>query len=222
MAWPRLGGARGWPLSAPSVSVSTPVHILPELTQHIPPPTVAHRNSRAVLQPCWGRWDVLCKQGVGGVRWRQEGVNGDLAKSWKGGSGGGSPPPSQEFLKSEGGVGATSGAVGGLSKGGAGVTVSLSVHLPQAATLHPTPSPLSSSSSAQGKALGCTRTWNEMTVGSRCQNRVSGNTEKESETQERDRDKGRERAKRCTETGENHGVGRHRNPRGLRVGETEG
>lgn len=31
--------------------------------------------------------------GVGGVKWRQEGVNGDLAKSWKGGSGGGNPPP---------------------------------------------------------------------------------------------------------------------------------
>lgn len=88
------------------------------------------------------------------MRQRQEGVNGDPAKSWKGGSVKGSPPPSQEFLKLEGGVGGTSAAVRGLCEKGAGVTVSLRAYLPQVATLLPPPTPFPSSSSAQGEALG--------------------------------------------------------------------
>lgn len=87
------------------LQANPPAHILPECTTHILQP-MPHSNG----QPAWfGVGGPV--QGVG-MRPRQEGVNGDPAKSWKGGSGGGSPPSSQEFLKLEGGVGGTSGAVG--------------------------------------------------------------------------------------------------------------
>lgn len=85
------------------------------------------------------------------MRGKQERVNGDPAKSWKRGSRGGSSPPSQEFLKLAGGVGATSGAVGWLREEGAGVRVSLRVLLPQVTSLLPsTPKQLPSPEESSG------------------------------------------------------------------------
>lgn len=104
------GGVEGCgPIISIGAQKQTPQHTSCLSTQH------TSRNQRLIEIPewslslvCWGRGPV---QG-GGTRLRKEGDNGDPAKSWKGGSGEGSPPPSQEFLKLEGGVGGTSGAEG--------------------------------------------------------------------------------------------------------------
>lgn len=100
----------------------------------------------------------------------------------------GSPPPSQEFLKLEGGVGGTSGAVGGLCGKGAGVTVSLRAHLPQVAPLL-SPTPFPSSSSARGGSSGDRRGF-AMRCGRGLRRRETG----------RDGETGRAKAKRWTET----------------------
>lgn len=145
----------------------------PSAHTHIPQP-MPPRHSRAVPQPSLGGGVVQFPGGR--VRRKQERVNGDPAKSWKRGSRRGSSPPSQEFLKLAGGVGATSGAVGWLREEVAGVRVSLRVLLPQVTSLLPsTPKQLPSPEESSGMR----RIWKERRQSRRCQNRVirEGETE---------------------------------------------